>query len=430
MNRATNLNAKSDLQGRGEEFVAFPLSPAQERIWRLSIDSPSSTIYNGAFRINLDGRVDPGTLEETLNEIAARHEVLRATIEFINGEPVQVIAPSLPLRLSFKDLSTLSPAARDIEFDRLSAEEAQTPFDLAKGPLLRVALIRVEDQRFVLLLTVHQVICDGWSIGLIMEELQKIYGAFAAHAASPMAPLSLQFADYVIWQQQCLARPEAAEQLSYWKRKLRRCRRLEVRPDFAEANRAVADAAIVSQLLPKELTDKLRDFSNAQGGTFFITTLAACLTLLHRYTGEEDLAVGSPLAGRSRAELEALVGQFVNHVVFRTDASSDPAFSEFVGRVRETVWEAFSNQDVPFEHVLKALRPGHDPYKEPFFVVNFICQREYGRAAAFHFDFNGVRMSTLPSKTQGALYDLNFFLVEREAGWRLSVEYKTSLFRE
>src|SRR5215470_1324649 len=219
MNRATNLNAKSDLQGRGEEVVAFPLSPAQERIWRLCIDSPSSTIYNGAFRINLNGRVDPGTLEETLNEIIARHEILRATIEFINGDPVQVIAHSLPLKLNFKDLSTLSAAARDIEFDRLSIEEAQKPFDLGKGPLIRTALLRVEDQHFVLLLTVHQVICDGWSVGLIMEEIQKIYAALASQVPSSLPPLALQFADYVIWQKECTSRPEISQQLAYWKRK-------------------------------------------------------------------------------------------------------------------------------------------------------------------------------------------------------------------
>jgi len=430
MNPATNLNANPTVPAHGEELVAFPLSPAQERIWRLCVDSPDSTIYNGAFRINLHGRVDPGTLEETLNGIVARHEILRATIEIINGGPVQVIAQSLPLKLSFKDLSILSAAARDIEFDRLSTEEAQKPFDLAKGPLVRAALLRVEDQHFVLLLTVHQVISDGWSIGLIMEEIQKIYAALASNVPSPLPPLALQFADYVIWQNECATRPESSQQLAYWKRKLRRYRRLEVKPDFSEAIRSVSDAAIVSQLLPKDLTEKLRDFSNAQGETFFITTLAACLALLHRYTGEEDLAVGSPLAGRSRAELETLIGQFVNHVIFRADASADPAFTEFVGRVRDTVWEAFSNQDVPFEHVLKALRPGQDPYKDPLFLVNFICQREYGRAATFNFDFAGVRMSTMPSKTQGALYDLNFFLVEREAGWRLSVEYKTALFQE
>jgi len=263
-----------------------------------------------------------------------------------------------------------------------------------------------------------------------MEELQKIYAARAQGQPSSLAPLTIQFPDFVVWQNECSSRPESVQQLNYWKKKLRRCRRLEVKPDFTAANRALSLGHIVSELLPKSLTDSLRDFSNREGGTFFITTLAACLALLHCYTGEDDLAVGSPLAGRARADLEGLVGQFVNHIIFRADASADPTFAEFVGRLRETVWEAFSNQDLPFEKVLNALQSGQDSSRDPLYVINFICQREYGRAATFNFDFAGVRMSTMPSKTQGALYDLNFFLVEREAGWRLSLEYKTALFRE
>jgi len=412
-----------------EEVVAFPLSPAQERIWRLSTASPDSTINNGAFRMNLAGPVDSQILEATINEIVSRHEILRASIEVIDSQAMQVLAPSLKLRLSFHDLRDLLEEKRDLELDRLSVAEARNSFDLTKGPLLRAGLVRMQEQHFVFLLTVHQVICDGWSIGLIMEELQKIYAARALGQQSPLTPLTIQFPDYVVWQKECSARPEITQQASYWKQKLRRYHRLEVKPDLPNADRANCDANIISQLLPRDLTDRLRDFSNAQGGTFFTTTLAACLTLLRRYTGLDDLAVGSPLAGRSRADLESLVGQFVNHIVLRADASGDPSFTEFESRVRDTVWEAFSNQEVPFENVVKALQPEKDPYREPFFLVNFICQREYGRAATFNFDFAGIRMSTMPSKTQGALYDLNFFLVEREAGWRLSLEYKTSLFR-
>src|SRR6266404_8254579 len=225
-------------------------------------------------------------------------------------------------------------------------------------------------------------------------------------------------------------RPEIEQQLAYWKKKLRRHRRLEIIPDFADADRASTEAQIISHLLPRALTDRLRDYSNSQGGTFFITTLAAFLAFLHRITGEKDLCVGSPLAGRNRTELESLIGQFVNHIVFRAEIDGDPTFEEFLPQVRDAVWEAFSNQDVPFENVVKSLRPGADVVQDSFFRINFICQREYGRAATFNFDFAGIRMSTMPSKSQGALYDLNFFLVEREAGWRLSLEYKTHLYDE
>jgi non-ribosomal peptide synthetase component F/thioesterase domain-containing protein len=410
------------------DTYAFPLTPAQERIWQTCKAQPLSTIYNGSFRMNLAGSVEPLILEKSINEIILRHENLRANVEEIDGHPLQVIAASLTVSLKQTDLRTIPGERREAELDRLSLEEAQRTFDLSRDPLIRVGLIRMEDQRYVLTLTIHQIICDGWSIGLIMEELQQLYAAFSQGLSDPLPPICVHFADYVVWQQAMARRPEIEQQLAYWKKKLRRHRRLEIIPDFADADRASTEAQIISHLLPRTLTDRLRDYSNSQGGTFFITTLAAFLAFLHRITGEKDLCVGSPLAGRNRTELESLIGQFVNHVVFRAEIDGDPTFEEFLPQVRDAVWEAFSNQDVPFENVVKSLRPGADVVQDSFFRINFICQREYGRAATFNFDFAGIRMSTMPSKSQGALYDLNFFLVEREAGWRLSLEYRTRLY--
>jgi len=378
--------------------------------------------------MNLAGSVEPLILEKSMNEIILRHEILRANVEEIDGHPLQVIAASLTVSLKQTDLRKIPGERREAELDRLSLEEAQRTFDLSRDPLIRVGLIRMEDQRYVLTLTIHQIICDGWSIGLIMEELQQLYAAFSQGLSDPLPPISVHFADYVVWQQEMARRPEIEQQLAYWKKKLRRHRRLEIIPDFADADRASTEAQIISHLLPRALTDRLRDYSNSQGGTFFITTLAAFLAFLHRITGEKDLCVGSPLAGRNRTELESLIGQFVNHIVFRAEIDGDPTFEEFLPQVRDAVWEAFSNQDVAFENVVKSLRPGADVVQDSFFRINFICQREYGRAATFNFDFAGIRMSTMPSKSQGALYDLNFFLVEREAGWRLSLEYKTRLY--
>jgi non-ribosomal peptide synthetase component F len=410
------------------DTYAFPLSPAQERIWQTCKAHPLSTIYNGSFRINLAGPVEPLILEKSINEIILRHEILRANVEEIDGHPLQVIAASLTVPVKQTDLQSIPGERREAELDRLSLEEARRTFDLSRGPLIRVGLIRMEDQRYVLTLTIHQIICDGWSIGLIMEELQQLYAAFSQGLSDPLPPISVHFADYVVWQQEMARRPEIEQQLAYWKKKLRRYRRLEIIPDFADADRASTEAQIISHLLPRALTDRLRDYSNSQGGTFFITALAAFLAFLHRVTGGKDLCVGSPLAGRNRTELEGLIGQFVNHIVFRAEIDGDPTFEEFLPQVRDAVWEAFSNQDVPFENVVKSLRPGADVVQDSFFRINFICQREYGRAATFNFDFAGIRMSTMPSKSQGALYHLNFFLVEREAGWRLSLEYKTRLY--
>lgn len=413
-----------------DEVTAFPLSPGQLKIWQISRSNPGDTTYNGSFRMNLAGPVDTVILERSLQEIVDRHEILRAAVEILDREPTQIIAPTLPLQLQTFDLRESPGEHREAQMGRLCVDEAQRPFDLAHGPLIRCGLIRMEDQRYILMLTIHQLICDGWSIGLIMEELQKIYAAVAEGREPLLPPLSLQFGDFVVWQKDLADSPKCVQQLNYWKDKLRGYSRNELAFDFLHADRSSTAAAIVSQLLPRELTDKLRDFSTQQGTTFFITSLAAGLALLYRYTGEDDLSVGSPLAGRNTTELESLVGQFVNHVIFRADASGDPAFPVFLTRARDSVWEAFANQDVPFESVLHAVRPASDPVRDPAFVINFICQREYGRASTFNFDFAGVRMSTMPSKSQGALYDLNFFLVEREVGWRLSVEYKTGLFAE
>ncbi|HVO58731.1 MAG TPA: condensation domain-containing protein [Dongiaceae bacterium] len=417
----------SEPEAKGDSY-AFPLSPAQERIWLASQEDGNQTLYNGSFRMNLAGPVDIALLEQTFNEIVLRHEILRATVARIDGRLRQIIAPELKLLLAYSDLRSVSGERREEEMDRVCLEEARKPFDLERGPLVRVGVLRMEDERFILMLTAHQIICDGWSIGLIMEELQKIYAALASKQKPDLPENPVQFVDFVVWQQECSTRPEIQQQVGYWKNRLRRYHRLELPADVAGANRASSEAAIISHLLPRTLTDKLKDFSTAQGGTFFITTLAACLALLHRYTGEEDLSVGSPLAGRNRSDLETLVGQFVNHVIFRADAAGSPTFPQFCERVREAVWEAFANQDVPFEQVVSALSSGKRELPKPLFAINFICQREYGRASTFNFDFAGVRMSTMPSKTQGALYDLNFFIVEREAGWRLSLEYKPGLY--
>jgi non-ribosomal peptide synthetase component F/thioesterase domain-containing protein len=413
-----------------EELFAFPLLPVQERMWHADRADPGNPAYNGSFRWILEGSVDRALVECTFNEIVRRHEALRTTCALVDGRPVQVVSPNLHLRVPLTDLRPLAPEIREREMDRLCAEEACRRFNIENDELIRAGLLRMEESRYILMLTMHHLVSDGWSVGLIMEEFQKIYGAFADGRPSPLPELTIQYADYVVWKQGQLSGPEIGGQLDYWKRKLSGYRSLEVRPDFPRPAERTTSGAIVSTLLPRGLTDALKEFSTEQGGTMFITSLSACLALLSQCTGEKDVAVGSPLAGRNRTDVEGLVGLFVNHVVLRASAEGDPAFVDFAKRVRETVWDAFANQDVPFENVIEALRPAAETFEEPFFRVNFICQREYARASEFVFEFAGIKMSTMPSKSQGALYDLNFFLVEREAGWRLSIEYNTDLYRE
>lgn len=412
-----------------EEF-AFPLSPAQERMWLADRARPGNSAYNGSFRWELTGPVQPRLLERAFNEIIRRHEILRATFQQMDGSPVQVIAPSLHLTLAVNDLRPLPAGERESEMDRLCLEEAQRGFDLETAPLVRAGLLQMDDERFILMFTIHHIISDGWSIGLIMEELQAIYAALAEDRAYLLPLLAIQYPDYVVWQREMAEQPAATRQLEYWRNKLAGYERLEVPADFKRPVARTTNSAIVSEMLPRELTDAIKQFSDRQEGTFFITSLAACMAILARYTGKKDIAVGSPLAGRNRSELENLVGLFINHVILRASAEGDPLFPEFAARVREAVWEAFANQDVPFENVVKSLERDGGPRPDSFFVLNFICQREYARASTFVFDFAGIRMRTMPSKSQGALYDLNVFMVEREAGWRLSLEYNVDLYSE
>ena len=410
----------------GEEYFAFPLAPGQLAMLPKNLDSTEDPRFNGAFRMNLDGPVDASILERSLLEIAQRHEIFRTTFQMIGAEVQQVVRPGATLTLKTIDLREYPADKQTNELDDICLREARTGFDLTKAPPLRVSLLRLSDAKYMFVLTIHQIICDGWSIGVLMEELSKIYTAFARQQPVPLEPVAFQYGDYVVWQQETLSQPEVQAQLEYWKKKLEGCTQLEVAPDYEVATSSIR-SDIVSQLLPRELTERLRGLAQTENTTFFVVTMAACMTLLHRYTGHADIPLRTPLAGRTRMEFESLIGQFTNQVIVRSDVSGDLTFRDVVAQVRERVWEALANQDIPFETIIREIAgPAANP--DDLFRINFVCQREYGRSGPFQFELDGIRMTTLPSKSQGALYDLNFFLVEREVGWRLSLEYKTDLY--
>jgi non-ribosomal peptide synthetase component F/thioesterase domain-containing protein len=403
--------------------LAFPLSPAQERIWRADRQSPGDPAYNCAFRWSLKGPLNVSVLERAFNEIVSRHEILRATFTQIGVDPVQLIAPSISFKVAISDLRSTPETERERVTDRICRQEATRGFDIGAGPLIRVSLIQLEEQHHLLLLTLHLLIADGWSIRVIMGELQKLYSAFSEGRDSPLSDLAIQYPDYVVWQQERQAERALDDQLSYWKSKLAGYRQFEVPGDLPLPSEFTGSSDIVSLELPRELTDTLNGLSNRQGGTMFITALAACKALLRRYTGETDIAIGSELAGRNRTELEGLVGLFINHVVFRTNVSGDLTFLELAERVRDTTWEIFANQDVAFEDVLKARKADGDSCPEPFVHVNFNCYRAYGGNSNYVLEPSKIHVVPIPSISQGALYRLNFFMIERESGWRLSIDY-------
>jgi non-ribosomal peptide synthetase component F/thioesterase domain-containing protein len=410
----------------GEEYFAFPLTPGQAAMLPKNLDSTEDPRFNGAFRMNLDGPVNAVLLEHSLREIVRRHEVLRTTFQTNGVEVLQIVRPNVTLALNIRDLRKYSGDSQVNEIDMISLEEAQTGFDLTKAPPLRASLLCLSEANYMLVLTLHQIICDGWSIGVLMDELSKIYTASARQQPSPLEPVTFQYGDYVVWQRDLFAQPEIQAQREYWKNQLRSCTQIQVSPDYAVTSASIK-SDIVSQLLPRELTEQLRTIAQAENTTFFVVTMAACMALLYRYTSINDVALRTPLAGRTRVEFESLIGQFTNQVIVRSDLSNNLTFRDLLARVRDQVWEALANQDVPFETVVQDY-VGSNTIPTGLFNINFVCQREYGRSGPFQFELDGIKMTTLPSKSQGALYNLNFFLVEREVGWRLSLEYKTDLY--
>ncbi|MBS1821266.1 MAG: hypothetical protein JST61_04740 [Acidobacteria bacterium] len=422
----TVRNPSSEPGNPDEEYFAFPLTPGQTAMLPVNLDGTADSRFNGAFRMNLEGVIDDALLERALREIVQRHESLRTTFQANGAETVQLVRPTVDLAFNVVDLRGRPEDKQAGELDDICVREAQTGFNLTQAPPFRVVLIHLTPAKSMLVLTLHQIVCDGWSIGVLMDELAKLYTAHAQHQPSPLDPVTFQYGDYVIWQQEMLSQPEVQAQLAYWKNKLADCAQLQVAHDFDVADPSIA-SDIVSQLLPRNLTEQLRSIAQTENTTFFVVAMAACMALLHRYTGSGDVALRTPLAGRTRVEFESLIGQFTNQVIVRSALSGELTFRDLVAKVRDCVWEALANQDAPFETVVRNYA-GRDIDPTGLFRINFVCQREYGRSGPFQFELDGTRMTTLPSKSQGAIYDLNFFLVEREVGWRLSLEYKTDLY--
>jgi len=428
-----DLNGSADALPEGSpaaptEYFVFPLSPQQEAFRREDCTLPGNPAYNGAFRHELTGPLDVRHWEAAWNELIRRHEALRSCVRAVDGRAMLAIAEAMRLSLVTRDIRRLPPDERDAEMERLCIEDAQHRFELGQGPLIRVGLIQLDDERFVQTLTLHHLVCDGWSIGILMDELPEIYAALAGSKPPPGDELEIQFGDYLAWLDTYLAEPEIAEQTAYWTRKLAGYRRLDVAPDLDPPAGPLVASNIVSRTLPDVLIQRLRAFSESQGGTLFITGLTALMALLQRETDRDDLAVGSFVAGRNRPEWEKLVGPLLNRILIRVHADRSTTLRQLEETVRETLLEAFANQDVPLEHVAEALAGDGRDVPDPLCSVSFISQRAFAGGRNFKSESAGVKLRTLPSKSQGAIYDLFFFLIEREDGWRLSLDYRTELF--
>jgi thioesterase domain-containing protein/acyl carrier protein len=406
------------------DVFVFPTTVAQRGFWYLDGLDPGNPAYNIAVRFRLEGPLNQGALARAINEIIRRHESLRTAIKEVDGEPVQVVMPSLSIPLPVADLRSVPAADRHQRSEAMATEEARKRFDLSAGPLVRAGLLRLDEQDQVLLVTVHHIISDGWSIGVITRELGALYDAYCRGLDSPLDDLPLQYGDFAVWQERWLASSDLGGQLAYWTRRLSRLPLLEIAPDRPRPATWTSNGHIESTVLSRGLTTTLEEWARGRGHTFFMLAAAVLKVLIGRETGREDVFVGTLTAGRSRVELEPLIGPFINPLVLWTDLSGDPPFPELLTRVGETVIEALANQQVPFERVVQAIQPRRDPARHPVFQINFIYQRDFVRPV----EAGGLSLTAIPSRSPGSIYDLNFFMVERADGWRASCEYNTDLY--
>jgi amino acid adenylation domain-containing protein len=408
---------------RGNEA---PLSFAQQRLWFMNQLEPDSSSYNIRRAMQINGALDVDKLRQALEAIVARHEILRTSFVSHDGHPVQVINPSLGTPLEFMDLRGLPVAEREAEVERVAAAEGQKPFDLAGDPLLRVRLLRLSDDEHRLLLTIHHIISDGWSVGVFMGELTALYDAFNADQNPDLPLLQIQYADFALWQLSWLKDEVLEQQLTYWKQQLKDVpASLELRTDYPRPPVQSFRGAQQSVLLPADLCEAIKTLGQREGVTLFMTLLAAFQTLLYRYSGQDDIVVGSPIAGRTLIETEALIGFFVNTLVLRSDLSGNPSFRELLGRIRETALGAYTHQDVPFEKLVAELHPERSLDRTPLFQVMFALQNAPMPPQS---QVNGLMLTPVELESTTAKFDLTLDVVEEGRVLRVSLKYNTDLF--
>ena len=399
---------------------------AQQRMWFLDQFEPGNPAYIVPITIRLTGRLDPGLVQQALDEIVRRHENFRTRFVFDGVQPVQVVAPTARVDLAAVDLRHLAPEARDEGVREVATELARRPFDLRECPLVRATLIRLADAEHVLALSMHHIVSDGWSTGVLVGELGALYAAFAAGRPSPLPELPVQYADFSEWQRDQLTDGVLRAHMSYWRGQLGTAAPAPLELPTAPLRPATptSDGARRSLVLPASLAEALRALGQREGATLFMTLLAAFKVLLARYTGRTDLTVGSPIACRTRTELEPLIGCIANTLVLRTDLSGDPTFRELVGRVRAVALGAYAHQDVPFERIVEELQPERVIGRQPLFQVTFAVQNMPMPSP----ELPGLTMEVVRIDNRTAKFDLSLVMVEAAQGLIATAEYRTELF--
>jgi amino acid adenylation domain-containing protein len=402
----------------------YPLSAGQRRMWFLD-QFEHGVHYNESFNLRLKGAADIAILERALAEILRRHEAMRASFVVRDGQPAQQIIPPGLIRLPVMDLRGIPELDRQAEATRLAVEEARRPFDLATGPLWRFTFLRLAEDESLLLITAHHIATDGWSFAVFLNELRLLYEAFQAGEPSPLPDPPIQYADYAAWQSEWLHTEAARQQLSYWTRQLGGAPALlELPADRSRPAIQTFRGARHELTLPKPLTTALRDLSQRQGVTLFMTLLSAFQALVSRYTGVYDISVGTPIANRTLPEAEGMIGFFVNTLVLRSDLSEDPTFVDLLQRVRQTTLGGFENQELPFEELVDALRPQRTKSHTPLFQVAFVLQN----LPRPKWELPQLSVSPFRIDSGIAKFDLTLFLFDRADGLVGWIEYATDLF--
>lgn len=404
----------------------LPLSFAQKRLWFLDQLEPGSFLYNLPRAVRLSGKLNVEALLKSLNEIVKRHAILRTRFTITNGQPVQIIASSLNLKLPVVDLQNLPLTERETEVKRLTREEAQTKFNLAEGSLVRTSLLRLKEDEHVFLLTLHHIVSDGWSTGVFIKEMAALYEAFSSdRSITPLPELPIQYADFAVWQRQWLQGQVLEAQLTYWKQQLSGdLPKLQLPTDHPRPAEQTFAGKTLTFVLPKALSEELKVLSHQENVTLFMTLLAAFKTLLYRYTGQEDIIIGSPIANRNRAEVENLIGFFVNTLVLRTQVDGNITFLELLKRIREVALAAYAHQDLPFEKLVEELQPNRDLSYNPLFQVMFIFQNTPKTA----LELPGLNLEILEVNSSTATFDLTLSIEDTEQGLQGCLEYNNYLF--
>jgi hypothetical protein len=404
----------------------LPLSFAQQRLCFLDSMAPGNPVYNLPGAVRLTGPLDAAALAGSLAAVVRRHEALRTTFVTTSGKSRQVIAPSHPVPLPQLDLRALPAAAREAEAWRLVSAEARRPFDLAAGPLLRALLLRLADGEHWFLLTLHHVVSDGWSQGIFIEELARIYEAGAAGRPDPLPPLPVQYADFAHWQRAWLGGGVLERQAGYWKQQLGpRLPVLELPADRPRPEVSSHHGGVVRLHLGKALVDGVKALGRREGSSLFMALLSTFAVLLAYRSGQEDLAIGTDVANRNVRETEGLIGFFVNQLVLRLDLSGDPTGRELIARARRVSLEAYAHQDLPFEKLVEILSPPRELNRTPLFQVKLVLQNAPRPPLAAA----GLTLAPLDLETGTAKFDLLWNLWETpDGGIAGALEHSLDLF--